>query len=929
MPQIKKRLVLIDTNALMHRAYHALPPLTTKKGEVVNAVYGFTSILLKILKELKPDYIACAFDMAAPTFRHIEFKDYKAHRVKAPDEFYNQIPKIKEVIAAFGIPIYEKEGFEADDIIGTIAYQAPKMFARLASRIDSRLDSIIETKRAARLAAKREGDYEIVILTGDLDTLQLVNSRVRVYTFKKGINDTAIYDEKAVEERYGLKPNQMIDFKGLRGDPSDNIPGVPGIGEKTASALLKEFESIDSVYKNFDTVKEKIKPNTAKKLEEFKEQVFFSKYLASIRLDAPIEFNLNQSAKRDFDRQKLAKLFQELEFFSLIRRLDNGNGKPEESAASIGHGGELEFKIIKTDEDIKEFAGYAKKQKEFSFAADYKFSNYEYELLKLGMASGGETREIIFSELGGEEKKEINKILKDIFEDATLEKIGHDLKNGIRALDSQGIDLGQNIFDTMAAAYLLSPGKRNYSLEKIFFEKTGEEIPKDGAGKTAAAILILAKILKTELEKNKMASLAKQIEFPLIEVLANMEAMGVKIDIERLKSLSLKIGGKIEELRKKIFALCGEEFNINSTRELSRILFEKLKIPAKGVKKTKTDYSTAADTLEQIKFLHPVAPLISQYRELAKIKSTYTDALPELISPKTGRIHTTFNQVLTATGRLSSSDPNLQNIPIKTEIGNEIRMAFVPENKDWLLLSLDYSQIELRIVASMANDEKMLGIFADGGDIHTETAAEIQGVAPEQVTERMRNAAKALNFGIIYGISSHGFSQATGMPREEAQDFIDRYLARFYGVSRFIEEAKESAQKKGYAETIFGRRRWLPELNSPNFQVRSAAERMAINMPIQGTAADIIKLAMIAIDKKYKGDKNINLILQVHDELVFEVKKENPPAGGAVYAEEIRKIMENVYMLKAPLKVSASIGENWGEMSALGGSAVGGEEIKN
>lgn len=889
----KKKLVLIDTNALMHRAYHALPPLTTKKGEVVNAVYGFTSILLKILKELAPDYIACAFDMAAPTFRHIDFADYKAHRVKAPDEFYNQIPKIKEVIAAFGIPIYEKEGFEADDIIGTIAYQAPKMF--------------------------KGTDYEIVILTGDLDTLQLVNSHVRVYTFKKGINDTAIYDEKAVEERYGLKPKQMIDFKGLRGDPSDNIPGVPGIGEKTASALLKEFKSIDSVYKNFDTLKEKIKPNIAKKLEEFKQQVYFSKYLATIRLDAPIEFNLSQSANPPAggDRQKLAKLFQELEFFSLIRRLDNGagNGKPLGEAAVSGGYSKHESKTIKSKEEIRELADYIKKKGQFSFATDYRFLNYEYELLKLGIAAGEKAQEIIFSELGEEEKKESVKILKDIFGNAETGKIGHDLKNGIKALDSRGIGLGQNIFDTMVAAYLLSPGKRDYSLEKIFFEKTGEEIPQNGAGKTAAAILTLAKVLKTELEKSNMASLAKQIEFPLIGVLAKMEAKGVKIDIERLENLSIKISAKIEELKKKIFALCGEEFNLNSTRELSRILFEKLKIPAKGIKKTKTDYSTAADTLEQIKFLHPVAPLVSQYRELAKIKSTYADALPSLINPKTGRIHTTFNQVLTATGRLSSSDPNLQNIPIKTEIGNEIRMAFVPESNDWLLLSLDYSQIELRIVASMANDEKMLGIFAAGGDIHAQTAAEVQGVAPEQVTEKMRNAAKALNFGIIYGMSSHGFSQATGMPREEAQDFIDRYLARFYGVSRFIEETKESARKNGYAETVFGRRRWLPELASQNFQVRSAAERMAINMPIQGTAADIIKLAMVSVYEKYKNDPDVNMLLQVHDELVFEVRR----GKASTYAEEIKKIMEGVYLLKAPLKVSAMIGENWGEMSALSG----------
>ncbi|MDP3057515.1 MAG: DNA polymerase I [bacterium] len=914
MAETKKKLVLVDSNALMHRAYHAIPPLTDKKGQVVNAVYGFTALLLKIMKEFSPDYIVCTFDMAAPTFRHNEFEDYKAHRAKAPEEFYTQIPVIKEIISAFGIPVYEKEGFEADDIIGTLAVEAPKIF----------LDT----------------PYEIIILTGDLDTLQLVNDNVVIYTFKKGISDTVTYDKKAIQKRYGLEPSQMVDYKGLRGDPSDNIPGVPGIGEKTAGVLLKEFGSIDGIYKNLEEKKDKdvfdirIKPKLAAKLAEFKKQAYFSKHLGTIRLDVPLDFNLEESRVRPVDRPKIVKLFQELNFFSLINRL-NGNGQVTvfgsgETASASGNtalneekeminpplsGQKINIKAVENSIEMKTAEEKIKKQKKFSFAIEYEFKEYEYRLKTLGLALGEEAWEIKTENIKGD----FLAALKNIFEDMGIVKSGYDLKTSIKVFAALGVkmNIAPEDFDIMIGAYLLTSGKRDYSVEKMAFEHLGREnLAANGAESVASrAALIgeLSEVLIKDLERKNLISLAREIELPLVPVLSKMEMTGVKLDVERLENLSFKIGEKIDKIKETIFSLAGETFNVNSTRELSRIIFEKLGIPAEGVKRTKTNYSTAADTLDLIKPLHPIVGPIIQYRELAKIKSTYTDALPKLINPNTGSVHTTFNQALTSTGRLSSSDPNLQNIPIKTDIGNEIRMSFVARHKSWQLMSFDYSQIELRIIASMANDEKMINVFLDGGDIHTQTSAEVYEIPVDQVTAKMRSEAKALNFGIIYGMSAHGFSLATGLSMAEAKQFIEKYLAKFAGIDRFRAELIEKAKQKGYAETVFGRRRWLPELRSPNFQVRSAAERMAINMPIQGTAADIIKLAMIAVDKKYGSDPDINLVLQVHDELVFEAKKEKIN----VYAEEIKKIMENIYMLKVPIKVSAYQGENWGETEEI------------
>ncbi len=739
-----KKLVLIDANALIHRAFHALPPLTTQKGEIVNAVYGFILILLKMVRELKPDYMACAFDVAGPTFRDIEYKEYKAKRVKAPDALYKQIDKIKEVVKAFGIPIYEKQGFEADDIIGTIASQARQ-------------------------------NSKVVIVTGDLDTLQLINKKVNVYTLRKGVKDTVIYDEKAVFERYGLKSSQMIDFKGLRGDPSDNIPGVPGVGEITAIKLLKEFGSIEKLYDRLEKQEDKI-PNSRfqildslkAKLLEFKEQAFFSKKLVTIKRDVPIGFKLEDCRWGNYNQSRVIKLLKELGFYSLIKRIEADRS-----------------------------------------------------------ASDGDTR--------GKTQKIIRVNLR-LFASTTHEQI--------------------------ARAYQ----------EKVFSKKI------------------------------------YQLEKALVPVVERMEQVGVKVDIKKLKSLSPQLGLKIKNLKLKIYKLAGVEFNVDSPNQLSKILFEKLKIPTDGLKKTPGGViSTAAPELSKLIEKHPIIKLISEHRKLAKLKSTYIDALPKMIDPKDSRIHTTFHQLGTATGRFSSSKPNLQNIPIRGEMGKRIRECFVAR-KGFKLISADYSQIELRIVATLADDKEMIKAFRQGKDIHNITAAFVFGVGEEKITSSMRRIAKSLNFGIIYGMGPRAVAERAGISRNEAKLFIKNYLEEFKGVARFIKDIKERVKSQGYVETLFGRKRILEEINSKDPRLRSAAERMAVNMPVQGTAADIVKLAMLETSKLQSVA--CFMLLQVHDELVFEVKFDIIEET----ALKIKELMEGVVKLEVPLVVNVKVGQNWGEI---------------
>jgi len=735
-----KKLVIIDANALIHRAFHALPPLTTQKGEMVNAVYGFILVLLKMIKELKPDYIACAFDVAGPTFRDIEYKEYKAKRIKPPDALYNQIGKIKEVVRAFDIPIYEKQGFEADDIIGTISLRIKN----------------------------NESGIRTVIVTGDLDTLQLIDKQTSVYTLRKGVKDTVIYDKKAVFERYGLSPSQIIDFKGLRGDPSDNIPGVPGVGEVTAIKLLKEFGSMENLYSALISGKKVsvLNQRLRAKLEEYREQAFFSKKLATIKRDVPIKFKLEDCRWGKYDREKVIGLFKELGFYSLIKKL------PADTADKGG------------------------------------FRGYPPESAK----------------------------------STIYEQIERAYKDGIFS-------------------------KKVYELEKA-----------------------------------------------LVPVIKQIEKVGIKVDTEKLKVLAEDIGSKVQELKSKIYKLAGLEFNIDSPAQLSQILFEKLKISTSGLRKTPGGViSTAASELVKLAGKYKITNLILEYRRLTKLKSTYADALPKTVDSKGGRIHTTFHQLGTATGRISSSGPNLQNIPVRGEFGKKIRECFVAK-EGFKLISADYSQMELRIIAALAHDKKMSEIFQEGKDIHQATAAFIFDTPEDCVTSSMRRIAKSLNFGIIYGMGSRGVAERTGISRDKAKTFISNYLEKFKDIARFIKETKAKAKTDGYVETLFGRRRFLPEINSRDAKLRAAAERMAVNMPIQGTAADIVKLAMIEISKlQREGDKRFatcHLLLQVHDELVFEAKND--------IIEEvvpmIKRIMESVVKLEVPLVVNIKIGQNWGEL---------------
>ncbi len=929
MAEIKnKKLILIDGNALMHRAYHALPPLTTKKGEMVNAVYGFTSVLLKVIKELKPDYMVCAFDVAGGTFRDKIFSGYKAGRVKPDQEFYDQIPKIKEVVKALNIPIIEKQGFEADDIIGTLSQKASKE------------------------------KLETVIVTGDLDVLQLIDDRTKVFTLRKGIRDTIIYDANAVFDRYGLSPEQIIDFKGLRGDPSDNIPGVKGIGEKGAIDLLKNFGSMEKLYMAIDEKKDGvlIKPKVKEKLIAQKKQALMSKDLATIKLDVPVELDLARAVWGDYDKNELNKLFRELEFYSLMDRVaqanDHINNTEEKKGPEKKDGGRnVRCVVLNSGVETERLSEKIKKNRIFAFKTEIEDGSSGNDLAGIYFSLDGDI--IYYLPIKSSKNKldlfgssedvpigDILNIFKPIFENKDYKKVGFDLKRDTKVLLGNKIDINGIHFDIMLAAYLLSPGKRDYSEEKVIFDHL-DYVPQaeisyeDGSKKenkvskeisNFSAYFRLMKNLDEGLQKVKMEDLFYKIEIPLLKVLSKIEASGVKIDTVILKNLSNEIEEKINKLSENIHKLSGNDsFNINSSQQLSEVLFEKMKLPTDDIKKTNTGYSVAATELSKIKGEHIIVDFISQYKELTKLQNTYVNALPRLVSKRTGRLHTTFHQTVTSTGRLSSSDPNLQNIPARTEEGKKIRKAFIAESGR-KLVSCDYSQIELRIIAMIADDPIMKDIFNRGLDIHAATAAEVNEVPLEKVTPEMRRAAKALNFGVIYGMSVYGFSQSAGIDRDKAKKFINNYMRRFSAVASYIERSKADAREKGYAETLWGRRRYLPELKSLNAIVKNAAERMAINMPIQGTAADIIKISMIKIDnwvEEYnkKNEDSTRILLQVHDELLFSIKKENIKEASV----NIKKIMENSHLeldgkkidFPVPIVVDVKVGDNWEEMEKV------------
>lgn len=902
-----KRLILIDGNAIIHRAYHALPPLTTKQGEIVNAVYGFASTLLNVIDKFKPDYVVATFDLAGPTFRHEKFKAYKANRVKADDELYAQIPRVKEVVNAFNIPIYEKRGFEADDVIGTICKQ---------------------------IRDKKE-HVETIIVTGDMDTLQLIDGAEKVYTMRRGLSDSVLYDKEKVMERYGFGPEQLIDFKGLRGDPSDNIPGVKGIGEKTATDLLQKYGTLSGVYENIENIKGAIK----EKLIRDKTNAFLSKELATIRLDAPVELEIEKAHLHDFDRDKIIKLFNELEFFSLVKRLPKTESDFDSDPSSAKDINVRDFKyFVANEKNSEKLVSEIKSVKEISIATAEADGNF------LGIAISHKTGRVTFFPAARIDA------IRPVLESSKIRKIGYDLKNICKTLWKSEIDLNLRDFsgkagsslgwDIMLAEYVLDPGEK-ISLEKMVLGNLGEEtnfekkkkvqlslVPSGDENealiKETSRISDYAFKLKQILEK-KIAKISEdqkeegsldgtletvfgKIEMPLVEILAKMELEGLMIDTDVFAKISKTIDKDLENLEREIHSLAGKSFNINSPQQLSEVLFSQLKLPTGEIKKIKTGFSTAAEELKKLRDKHGIIPKIEEYRELFKLKTTYLDTLPTMID-ENSRLHTTFNQAVTATGRLSSTEPNLQNIPIKTDLGQLLRTAFVA-SPGFKLVSADYSQIDLRAVAHVSGDKKLIEAFHRGDDIHRITAAEINKVTLSKVTEKMRRNAKALNFGIIYGMGAFGFSQSAGIAREDAQRFINTYMENFSDVAAYMKETRQLARKNGYVETLLGRRRNIPEINSPNFQVANGAERMAINMPIQGLAADIMKLAMIAVSSNYKKNTAVRILLQIHDEIILEVKTEEAES----VAKKVKELMENVYPLNVPLIADVKIGDNWGEI---------------
>jgi DNA polymerase-1 len=899
MDKKPKKLILIDGNAIIHRAYHALPPLSTKTGELVNAVYGFSSTLLSVIEQFQPDYVVTSFDLAGPTFRHEKFTEYKANRAKADDALYAQIPRVKEVVAAFNIPIYEKAGFEADDIIGTVAAQAKK----------------------------ENGPIETIIVTGDMDAMQLVDGSTKVYTMKRGLSDSIIYDEAKVVERYGLKPSQLIDYKGLRGDPSDNIPGVKGVGEKTAVTLLQKYQDIDGVYRHIAEIKGAIKD----KLERDKANAILSKDLATIRLDAPVTLELEKAQLHDFDRDRIVSLFKELNFFSLIKRLPQSDAAEETDQKKTA--GVADFKYALADEQnaaalISEFAA----AEELALALETK----EEQLA--GIAVSWKTGRVTF--FPASEKN--LQLLKPLLENPAIKKVGYDLKAIFKQLHRASVSLRGISFDALIAAYVLNPGEK-ITLEKLVLSELGEEI--SFAKKTKGQLSLVADEkaedeletaqsvcqqadyalkLKPVLEKNilriseqqkkaartdgTLATVFADIEMPLVEILGKMELAGIELNTIIFAGISEKITGTLKNLEKSIYDLAGQDFNINSPSQLSEILFNVLKLPTADIKKTKTKLSTAAAELEKLRSVHKIIPKIEEYRELFKLKTTYLDSIPKLVDADS-RLHTTFNQAVAATGRLSSTDPNLQNIPIRTALGQLLRTAFVAGG-GYKLISADYSQIDLRAVAHVSNDQKLIEAFHRGDDIHRLTAAEVNKVTPSQVTETMRSSAKALNFGVIYGMGAYGFSQSAGISRDDAQRFIDTYMDKFSGVAEYMKETRQFARKNGYVETLLGRRRNIAEINSPNMQVANGAERMAINMPIQGLSADIVKLAMVKVAEFYKDNKDVRMLLQIHDEIILEVKEDVADQTAA----KVKELLETVYALRVPLVANVKVGNNWGEI---------------
>ena len=861
-----KKLLILDSNSILNRAFYGVRYLSAKDGTPTNAIYGFLNILLKLIKEQEPDYICAAFDVKAPTFRHKQYEGYKAQRKPMPEGLAAQMPLAKDVLRAMGVTILEKEGYEADDIIGTVA--------RLCE----------------------ESEISCFIATGDKDDLQLASDKTKVIltVTKSGYNETIIYDDKAVKEKYHVTPTEFIDVKALMGDPSDNIPGVKGVGEKTAMSLIEKHHSIEYIYENIDDIG--LKGAMLQKMKDGREMAFMSKELATINRNTPIEFNAEECVFDGFENNcELYEILKRLELNSIIKKLDLSGGDN-----------------VKENEDI--------------------FKDFSYQVGDKNMISGDKVTVVLdfdgdnisSAAVGaGNNAVVLNEQddIKELLEDDSIAKVMFDVKEAIVKLNCR-IDIKNIADDTAIAAYLVDPAKNEYTIEKLASEYFGTVIEKpevkqlsllddvetdrsEYLAKCAVALGVLNERIGDKIKENGQEKLYQEVELPLVTVLAHLEINGFLVDDNQLKEFADKLGEKIDALTNEIYMLAGEEFNINSPKQLGVILFEKLEL--KPVKKTKTGYATNADVLEKLRDKHPIVNFIMEYRQLAKLKSTYCDGLTAVVNPNTHRIHSVFTQTVTVTGRLSSTEPNLQNIPTRTELGREIRKMFVAKD-GYVLVDADYSQIELRVLAHIANDETMINAFRNNEDIHAVTASQVLGIPLEDVTKEQRSSAKAVNFGIVYGIGEFSLAQDLHISVKEAKAYIESYLEKYHGVRNYMESIKEQAKKDGYVKTMLNRIRYIPELKSPNYNIRQFGERVALNTPIQGTAADIIKLAMVRVDNRLinEGLKS-KLILQVHDELIVEAHKDEVDKVKQILSEEMQGAME----LNVPLKVDMSTGHSW------------------
>jgi DNA polymerase I len=854
-----ERIILIDGNSLIYRAFFALSSLTSSTGQSTNAVYGFANMLFKLLEDEKPDYIAVAMDVGKTTFRNDEYAEYKATRQETPEDLLSQFPIIREFLAAMRIPVLEKEGFEADDVIGTLS------------------------------AHGDQHKLETLIVTGDRDALQLISSSTNVLLTRKGISDMERYSQETVMAKFGVQPWQLIEVKGLMGDSSDNIPGVPGIGEKTALKLIREYETIDGVLAHLDRLSgKKLQEN----LQDYAPQALLSKKLATIVRDVPVAVDFTALKRQDPDYDSVLELFRRLGFRTLTARVEKMSGEPAPLFAQAEP--LVDRSLVLTGERLTALKDQKAPVAVALQGHDIYLKGQEAEVYRL---------------TGQDQDPDLTAALGKLLADPGISKYIWQAKFIYKQLAARDIHCQSIRFDPMIAAYLLDPGKNRYELADMAAEFLNTEALPAGLSipeQEVSTVQKLAPPMFQKLKEFEQLPLLEKMEMPLAIILAKMEMAGIRVDQEQLQQMGAELDKKIAALADQIYAHAGQEFNINSPRQLGEILFEKLNLPVG--RKTKTGYSTDVDVLTGLARKHPIAELILEYRQLVKLRGTYVDGLLGLINPDTHRIHTTFNQTVTTTGRISSTEPNLQNIPIRSEVGREIRKAFAAGIDGWQILAADYSQIELRVLAHLSGDETLSESFRNEEDIHARTASEVFGVPIAEVTTTLRGKAKAVNFGIIYGISDYGLSMNLRISREEAKTYIDNYFARYPKVKEYMDQTIAAARDKGYVTTIFHRRRYLPDLHSRNFNVRSFAERTAMNTPIQGSAADIIKMAMVRVQNRLETEKRkARMLLQVHDELIFEVPQDEVAAVTRLVKEE----MENAFPLDVPLQVDIGTGPNW------------------